>query len=69
MYHTDSPVESSNMYPATRRDRMLLYGFVASIIGVPIGIYLGLPVVWGLALVGIVIGGVKLALRRFGTSN
>jgi len=51
----------------TRHDRMLHYGLVASILGLPAGIYLGLPAVWGLALVGIVIGGIKLAARRAAT--
>ena len=41
-----------------------MYGFVVSIIGLPVGILLRLPVVWGLAIVGIVIGGIKILLRR-----
>lgn len=43
-----------------------MYGFVVSIIGLPIGIVLGLPVVWGLAILGIIIGGIKVVLRRSG---
>jgi hypothetical protein len=56
---------STNNYRATRRDRMLLYGIVASVIGVPAGIVLSLPIVWGLALIGILIGSIKLAVRSF----
>lgn len=52
---------------AAHRGRVLMYGFVTSIIGLPIGIALGLPIVWGLALCGIVGGGMKLYLRRVGT--
>ncbi len=44
-----------------------MYGFVVSIIGLPIGVALRLPVVSGLAILGIVIGGIKIALRRSGT--
>ena len=43
---------------------MLKYGVVVSIIGLPIGVALGLPVVWGLAILGIVIGGIKIVLSR-----
>jgi hypothetical protein len=45
---------------------MLLYGFIVSIIGLPVGIFLGLPVVWSLAILGIVMGGIKIVLRRCG---
>lgn len=47
-----------------RRRRALLFGFYASLIGLPIGLGMGLPVVWGLAAIGIAIGGTKLFLRR-----
>ena len=40
--------------------RMITYGFVASLIGLPIGVALKLPLVWGLSLAGIVLGGIKL---------
>ena len=55
---------SSEAQRAARRDRMLTYGFVVSVMGLPIGIYLGLPVVWNLAILGMVIGGIKIMLRR-----
>lgn len=58
------PFESTNVRLATRRDRMLLYGILASLLGLPAGIYLGLPAVWSLALAGILIGGIKLTRRR-----
>jgi hypothetical protein len=41
-----------------------MYGFVVSIIGLPVGAILGLPVVWGVAILGILIGGTKIVLRR-----
>lgn len=56
--------QAMNADRAIRRDGMLIYGFVVSIIGVPIGIFLRLPTVWTLAILGIVIGGIKIVLRR-----
>jgi len=47
-----------------RRRRALLFGFCTSLIGLPIGVGMGSPVVWGLAAIGIAIGGTKLFLRR-----
>ena len=66
MNQTESQIRSSESQRSTRRDKMLMYGFVVSIIGLPIGIVLGLPVVWGLAILGIIIGGIKVVLRRSG---
>jgi hypothetical protein len=42
---TEDKVGSSEAYRAARRNRMLMYGFIVSIIGLPSGILLGLPVV------------------------
>lgn len=47
-------------YRAIVRQRMLRYGFTVSLIGLPIGILMNQPVVWGLALAGILVGGAKL---------
>jgi hypothetical protein len=57
-------VAASEAYREIRHKRMLAYGFVVSVIGLPVGIVLGQPVVWGLAILGIVIGGIKFLLRR-----
>jgi hypothetical protein len=54
----------SEDYRKILRKRMLTYGFVVSIIGLPIGIVMGQPVVWGLASMGIVIGGIKMLRER-----
>ncbi len=59
-----TPLRSPIVHRSTRRDKMLMYGFVVSVIGLPIGIILGLPVVWSLAILGILIGGFKLVMRR-----
>jgi hypothetical protein len=64
MNQTESQFRSLAAHRSTDRNRMLMYGFVVSIIGLPVGILLRLPVVWGLAIVGIVIGGIKILLRR-----
>ena len=48
----------------TLRERMLAYGLVVSAIGLPAGIVLGLPVVWGLSIAGLVVGGIKMLRRR-----
>ena len=64
MNPTKNDGSSTEAYEAARRNRMLMYGFVVSIIGLPIGILLGLPAVWGLAILGIVIGGIQIVLRR-----
>lgn len=66
MNQTESQFCSLEAHRSTHRNRMLMYGFVVSIIGLPVGILLRLPVVWGLAIVGIVIGGIKILLRRSG---
>jgi hypothetical protein len=67
MNQSESNIGSSDPHRAALRDRALMYGFVGSIIGLPVGVVLGLPVVWGLAILGIVIGGIKIVLRRSGT--
>jgi hypothetical protein len=64
MNQIESEIRSSEAHRSTRRDRALMYGFFVSIIGLPIGVVLELPVVWGLAILGIVIGGIKFVLRR-----
>ena len=66
MNQYESDVRSSDPHRGTLRDRALIYGFVVSIIGLPIGVVLGLPIVWGLAILGIAIGGIKIALRGSG---
>jgi serine/threonine protein kinase len=45
-----------------RYQKQLWYGFIVSLIGLPIGIALKLPFVWGLAVVGVVLGAWKLGL-------
>ena len=42
------------------RKRVLTYSFVVSIIGLPVGIAMNLPYVWGLSIVGIIVGGTRL---------
>ena len=67
MKHSESDLGSSGPNHAALRDKALMYGLVVSIIGLPIGVVLGLPVVWGLSILGIVIGAIKTVLRRSGT--
>jgi hypothetical protein len=43
------------------RKRVLTYSFVVSIIGLPVGIAMNLPYVWGLSIAGIIVGGIKLS--------
>jgi hypothetical protein len=43
-----------------RRRRALAYALVVSIIGLPVGIALDLPYVWGLSIAGIVVAGLGL---------
>jgi hypothetical protein len=64
MQESASPQCSADTHRETLRRRMLTYGFVASIIGLPIGILLGMPVVWGLSIAGIVVRGIQLWLLR-----
>jgi hypothetical protein len=68
MNQSENNVSSSTPDPhrAAIGHRALMYGFVVSIIGLPIGVALRLPVVRGLAILGIAIGGIKIALRRSG---
>lgn len=42
------------------RRRALTYGFVVSVIGLPVGLAMHLPYVWGLSIAGIIIAGTKL---------
>ncbi len=46
------------------RKRRLTGGLIMCLVGLPVGIVLRLPVVWGLAIAGIVIAGLKLASLR-----
>ncbi len=58
---TAKPAEPE--FQAFRR-RTLTGGLLLCLIGLPIGVVLGLPVVWGLAIAGIIIGGIKLLLLK-----
>lgn len=51
-------------YQQIRRKRMLVFGFVVSVVGIPFGIALHMPILWGLALAGVCVGGVKLLLNH-----
>ncbi|MBN1346862.1 MAG: hypothetical protein JXQ73_29490 [Phycisphaerae bacterium] len=42
------------------RERLLTGGLWLCLIGLPVGLYLRLPYVWGLALAGIAIAGFRL---------
>ena len=57
-------MDPMSAYRGILRKRMLTYGFVVSVIGLPIGIVLQLPVVWILSLLGIAVGGIGLLFRR-----
>ena len=46
------------------RRRVLVGSLVICVIGVPVGLALNLPAVWALAILGIVVAGIKLAGRR-----
>lgn len=50
-------------YQAAYRKWILILCLVACIIGLPVGIQLGLPFVWGLAIIGIPVCIIKL-LRK-----
>ena len=43
------------------RKRILIGGMILCILGIPIGIALKLPYVWGLGIAGIIVGSIKLA--------
>jgi hypothetical protein len=63
MYESVNSSSKSEVYRTALHNRLLMYGFVMSIVGLPIGIFLNLPVVWGLAVLGIVVGSIKFALQ------
>ena len=67
MNQSENKTELSDANRASRRDKALMYGFVVSLIGLPVGIILKLPAVWGLAILGIVIGGGKIVGRYSNT--
>lgn len=54
--------EEQAIYRRILKRKMLTYGFTMSLIGLPVGILLNQPYVWGLAILGIIVGGVKLGL-------
>jgi hypothetical protein len=43
------------------RKRLLTYSFVVSLIGLPVGLAMNLPYVWGLSIAGIIVAGNKLS--------
>ncbi len=55
---------TSRVYRDILHRKMLVYGFTVSIISLPIGLLLKIPVVWGLAIAGIIVGGLKLWTRK-----
>lgn len=57
--HAEIPERQIEMFERRRR-ALLWYGFIVSVIGLPVGLALNLPVVWGLSIAGILIGGFKL---------
>lgn len=63
MNPSENRTELSDANRASRRDKALMYGLVVSLVGLPVGIILKLPVVWGLAILGIAIGGTKIVGR------
>ena len=62
MRKSTGEVEASSRKPEFQvlRKRLLTYSFVVSIIGLPVGIAMNLPYVWGLSIVGIIVGGTRL---------
>ncbi|HNU50196.1 MAG TPA: zinc ribbon domain-containing protein [Verrucomicrobiota bacterium] len=48
------------------RKRVLTGGLILCLIGLPVGILLRLPYVWGLAILGIIVATAKLAAMRTG---
>ena len=42
------------------RKRVLTGGFIVCLLGLPIGLLLNLPYIWGLVIAGIIIAGAKL---------
>jgi hypothetical protein len=64
---SENRIESSDPDRASPRGKALVYGFVVSLLGLPIGIILQLPAVWVLATIGIVVGGIKLVAKRCDT--
>ena len=52
----------SDEYRQRLRRNMTSYGLAASLVGLPVGLWLNLPYVWGLSLLGIAVGGAKVWL-------
>ncbi len=48
------------------RSRLLAFGLAGCGIGLPVGLILGIPYVWGLSVAGIVIVGLRLMTRSRG---
>ena len=54
---------------ARRRRVALTYSLVVSIIGLPTGIALNLPYVWGMSIAGILVAGLMLSWDRSGRAK
>ena len=54
--------DSKKMSPGefALRKKMLIYGVSVSFIGLPVGLIMALPYVWGLSIAGIVVGLFKM---------
>jgi tRNA A-37 threonylcarbamoyl transferase component Bud32 len=57
--HAEKTAGQIGMFEQRRR-ALLWYGFIASLLGLPVGLALDVPIVWGLSIAGILIGGHKL---------
>jgi hypothetical protein len=53
-------VGDASMERELKRRRALMYALVVSVIGLPVGLALDLPYVWGLSIAGIIVAGLLL---------
>lgn len=57
-------LSGSDAYHDILHRKMLIYAITVSVIALPIGLLLRMPIVWVLALAGVLVGGVRLWARR-----
>jgi hypothetical protein len=64
LMQTETTTEEHAIYQKILKRKMLSYGFTVSLLGLAVGFIMKLPYVWGLSILGIVIGGIKLHLSK-----
>ena len=64
LMHSAAPAPVEREFWAFRK-RLLLFGLICCVLGLPVGIAINRPYVWGLSIIGIIVASMKLRLPRW----